>query len=847
MSDTILGGDIRVNYLDESRQKMIEWAAVSEENTVHDLNAVYSALMDLFDASAQSDNPSPMSAQTPTEYTIGLIDAGDSDDPWYITYECMEHINGGALRTANWTRVTTSNTGIVVVPVTSNTLTSADIGDDGLNHATDNDVGTLLEIIDNGTNVWLVIRPASNAAANDWDSTSGTIENTAASRTATQSGAALTGEQIWANLFSLGTIEGDTHIFAYAGAADTDGDRARVTSVNSTTEDWWGDGAIDVCVPIRDWTQDTNPIIDAGFLTVKAHKYSTEYSFFEVQTSTTSGGRNPVPLGTKNDLNNNTGFASITFTAASGNWNVGDEITGDSSDARGIITQIDNPGATQTVHYYLLGQQPSTTDHFGGALTDFSSGVENLTNEDDTGTGTKDGSAPAAQGPALTTWFTNNTLPTLTYGSYTADIDNDSTDENYGILIDCNQNPLSEVYEWLKYVTRYGATGTTDTDGIAGELYVGGTVYLAYSGTTTGTVAEDNDVTQANTNATGVIISRDGDAGNKRLLLRTTRGTFNTTDLVTDNDGAGTFTPDTAAEAFAPNAVNPFGTFAGGTFFGARGVALTDWVAADENNFQLTPIEGGTKSRPQAFSITFNNLRGTAITDATADLVAAFRLTGAGGAIDKTEYSSTGGTAQYANTCVVDTAITADTPGATTGGTLVVRDASDNNQNYYIRYDSWATSTFTLSEFASFTATGGSTTTVQYSTGGFNANVERGDLVNDHTQGESSYVETVDSDTQITVNPPFSGSTSGNTVSINTMPIDDDTLDDVYVPLIHTYPTSSSASVSIEFVATLDYRAIIRNNRHTTKIVPFTTDGQVTSGTDNQTVTAIRTTDTISS
>lgn len=828
---------------------MIEWSGANENDT-NTMNELYSALMDLFDDTAQADNPSPMSAQTPTEYTIGVVDSNDSE-PWYITYEAMEHVTGGALRTSGWTRNTGTDTGIVVVQVTSNTLTASDIGDDGLTNATGGDVGTLLEIIDDATNTYLVIRPASSAAANDWDSTSGTINNTGSTRSATQSAAGLTGEQIWANLFSLGTIEDDTHIFVYQGAAAADADRVRLTSVNSTTEDWWGDGQIDVCVPIRDWKTASNPIIDSGYLTVKAHKYTAEYSFFEVQTSTTSGARNPVPLSTKNDLNNSTGFRSITFTASSGNWNVGDEITGDTSGARGIITKIDNPGATQTVHYYLLGQQPSTTDHFGGALTDFQTAAENLTNADDTGTGTKDGSAPSNQGPALTTWFTNNTLPTVTFGNYQADIDNDSTNEQYGVLIDCNQNPLTEVYEWLKYITRYGATGTGDTDGIPGELYVGGEVYINY-GTSVesgGTIVEGDDVTQETSGATGVVVSHD--TTSNIMLLRSVRGTFATgsaTDhTITSNDNSGSVEMETAdgavATTFAPNAVSPFGTFAGGTFFGARGVALVDWVAANENSFQLTPIEGGTKERPQSFSITLTNLRGTAITDATADLATVFRLDTAGGVVDKTEYSSAGSTALGANTQVVDTAISQDTPAA---GRIIVRDQSDDNANYVIRYSSFSSSTFTLAEFASFVTTATTNTTqITYATGGFNANVERGDLVYNSTRSAVSYVESVDSDTQITINPPITGQTAGDSVAINVMPIDDDTLDDVYVALLHTYPTSSTASVSIQYVGTLDYRANVRNNRHTTKIVPFTADGQVTSGTDNQTVQTVRTTDTI--
>ena len=40
-----------------------------EPTEVYDANALYSYLMDTFDELVQMDDPVPMSAQTPTEYT----------------------------------------------------------------------------------------------------------------------------------------------------------------------------------------------------------------------------------------------------------------------------------------------------------------------------------------------------------------------------------------------------------------------------------------------------------------------------------------------------------------------------------------------------------------------------------------------------------------------------------------------------------------------------------------------------------------------------------------------------------------------------------------------------------
>src|SRR3989344_2122395 len=96
-----------VYYGAENRQKRIEW--VSGNCTVRKL---YSALQNHFDELNQMDDGVPMSAQTPTEFTIGIIDAGDSD-PWYIDRTTVEYLYGGAIQTASWTRVQDSNVGIV--------------------------------------------------------------------------------------------------------------------------------------------------------------------------------------------------------------------------------------------------------------------------------------------------------------------------------------------------------------------------------------------------------------------------------------------------------------------------------------------------------------------------------------------------------------------------------------------------------------------------------------------------------------------------------------------------------------------------------------------------------------
>ncbi|NIT03765.1 hypothetical protein GTO10_02415 [Candidatus Saccharibacteria bacterium] len=839
MSDTILGGDITVYYSDENRRKQLVWTGGA--TTTHTLNEVYSALANLFDELGQMDDGSVMSAETPVEYTIGIIDAGDSD-PWYVTYDCMEHITSGALRTSSWTRQTGTNTGIVVVPVTAatNTIVTGDVGNDISGATTGN--GTLLEVIDIGaTDDYLVIRPNSSVAGDDFTTNGQTITEAGSSHTATQSGASsFTGEQIWANLYSIGTIEPDTHIYLYQGTV-SDASRARISSITDSTQDWWGDGHIDICVYTKDFTQASFPIIDGGYIKAFARKGSTYYDNFETATSTTSGGRNPVPINTATDLDNSTGYKSITTTAvATDDFNVGDEINGATSGARAIITQIDGSSPTYTFHYYLLGDPQ----------TDFQTAAETVTDVDATGSATKDGNAPANQGPALNSWFTNNTPPTVTHANTTFDVDDDGTAEYYGITIDCNQNPLSEVYEWLKYITRNGGTTTANTDGIEGEQYVGAEAYLAYTGAVTGSINEGSDVTQETSGATGIVISHD--TTNKVILLRDVRGTFGTgatTYTLTDNDTSGTVEIDSAAANFAPNKQVPFGSFpGGGTFFGARGVLLTDYVSADENNFSLVSVDGGTYTRPQAYSITVTQLVGTNDQSVTTDdRVTVFRLTAEGGNIDKTEFSASGGESIGDATLTVDTAIPADVPGKTTGGVLRIRDASDNNANYRIRFSSWSGSVFTLANATGTATAGTNTTTIVDSGASFNTTARRGDLVYNTTGGGAgkgySYVASVDSDTQLTLTSAISGQISGDSYELNCVPIAMNTADDVYIPLIDQYATGSTASVSIIYVSPIYFRARVRNVANPTPIKPFEVDS-VLSGA-NTSVQTVRTEDTI--
>jgi len=301
-----------------------------------------------------------------------------------------------------------------------------------------------------------------------------------------------------------------------------------------------------------------------------------------------------------------------------------------------------------------------------------------------------------------------------------------------------------------------------------------------------------------------------------------------------------------SVSTFAPKTASPLGTFAGGTFFGARGVLLTDYIDTEANSFILTPTEGGTKQVPASVSITISNLVGGAETSNLHDKVALFRLTGDGGDIDKAEYTAAGGEAQGAATLATDgaPAITQDTPGKTTGGRLVLVDASDGGREYKLRYTSWTGSTFTLDE-STGTATAGTTDTQLDASGStFETDgVKRGDCVTVAGKG-SAHVQTVNSEIQLTLESPgISGMVSTDAFEINTCPVAVTSSDNIYVPFIDKVATASTATGSFVYVSQVYYRAKVRNTRAATKIKPFSVDGNTTGG--DIAVATIRTTDTI--
>ncbi len=800
MADTILGGDFTVTYLAENRQKRIEWTGSATGTRT--LNELYSALQNLFDALNQMDDGVPFSAQTPTEYTVGIIDPGDGD-PWFIDRTTAEHLTDGALKTASWLRAEGTNTGIVRMGYTETVaLVAGDIGKT-IVMTTDGDSGTLLDF--NSTDLILWIRPDNDTAANSFNdapTANGAWTITGGTGTGNQSGgASVSGESLWAGIFSIGTIASNTHLYVVQNGA--------VLTAYKASTDWWVDGQIDILVNVKE--VDTE--VDEAVITVLARRYSATYDNFETDLS--AGGKNPIPLATGTDLDNANGYRQMVLTDSAGTFNVGDRILDDTdSTIEGVVTSVSGSNPTVTLQYYLIGDP----------LNDFTGSTGTFSSVEDDGTGTA--VAPTNVGPAA---LTGTTI--VHASNETFDIDENGSTENYSIVIDCNSVALAEVYEWTKYLTRRGGTTTGDTDGLAGEQYIGSTIKVVYV-TETGTVSEGDVVTQVTSGATGTVVSHN--RTDNIVILRNTRGTFNTADLIQETPAVNELVGAHVITVLTPIKQALFGTFAGGTWFCSPGVVLSNVPGADANNYQLIDDDGNVVLAPTKVTATVGNLR-------VLDAVALFRLTGAGGTIDKAEYAATV-QAAGATTAVVGVSITADTPPA--GAIRLVGD--DEDREYRLRYSSFTGSTFTLSSTASLVADAGTNaTTIIDAAGGFNTNAKVGDLIRNVTAAGIGYVVAVVSDTELTTTS-ISGQTTGDTYDINTLPIATTAADSVYVPLIDiiedtgTDGSPGTEEAIVTFLANIEVRARVRQGG---AILPFEGDGVVT--TAGLTISAIRTADTI--
>jgi len=582
--------------------------------TVSTVNELYSYLMNTFDEQGYMDNDVPMSAQTPNAYT--LING------WFIDDESMKYLKEGAITTAR------GDTVIALATCQSGGYTNCvftDISKQVVWDATER--GPLLAY-NNTTRKWWIRTTASFSPPKALTITTGTGAGTA---TAFDN----TGEDLFTNIYTLGTIESGTDIFIYQ-------DGSKITA-------WWSTGHIDVLIKVMEYGSE----IALGVITVAAKVYTDLYDFYEPDL--TNGGRNAIPLATADDLDNTTAVATILnymdtlrimfvggtipYSGAAGNSPVAHKVIhGQTSHATAHILNAASPfvlanieGTFQNAEVIEICEEikfdaqtsqftvGTTIDNGGGGATAVirkimqdpqAVGTEGVLYVTDV-TGTWADEDPIEEGATQratqngvisSNTFTANTTATVTFAATTTkDLDNGDGANPYNVVIDLNGLTVKNLYEFVKALNRRTSTlQTYPTNGTDTRYAYNGEFYQ-----------------KANTTYTQI------------------------------------------------KKASPFGTFAGGAFYGAKGIWIEDMAGADSEKYSLIDANNDPQNPPTSSSITVVAMI------ATTDRVLVCESTGTGQtAIKRNQYTLT--TQSNQSYIEVSGIIASDAP--TTGVVRVVVD-----------------------------------------------------------------------------------------------------------------------------------------------------------------------------
>lgn len=828
---------------------------------IYTVLALYSYLQDYFDEPQNLIYTIPMSAQTPTQFSM--------TNRWYITTRLLKALYGGSIQSTDWTK--SGSVGITMLRWANGAADAPVTGDEGvtLTGGTSTATGVLLEVDTTRQVCWVRNTSAAQFQGNENVTGTGVDFNTETTN------GFQTGETEIANLFSVGSIQTETEI--YVGQEDDYmGGRAYHTANPEQrriekVDEWWdsdvdftgstnligGVGHFDILIAV----QESGSSIDGKRLAAFARQYSKVYSSFEFVGG---AGNFVVPFAsTGSDLNAQDGPYTANFINNTGTIAVGDVLENDTGTTpvgrlRAVVTGGTNlASASGSIEYYLIGENEpvTTTDR---TLVQFAN-LDNVAVRD--GAVTFDISGAPSQvtnGPAQAGGIT------ITFGNATADIDEDATNEIYACTINCNSLALSRVYQHTMFLTGRGnqdgtvadtqdtllPTAVAGTDE-AGEFYraVGDLVFTASAKTGTG-VSEGDYVTGQTSGATAIVVQTENTATGFTTLTAV-KGTFVTGEDVSPDGGTNFLTiAGSGISTIVDNTGAPFGTFAGGRWFVARGVYLTNVPASDANNWETVDLGGNRIAPPTQRTITFAGLT-------SGDRAGLFEVdTASGTDITKNQNGVASGGAVGAASFVLDSTIALDVP--TTGWVRVVDDSATDGFEQRLAYSgiSGTTVTFDQGAWSTGTTTSAGTATVLNDTGAFTSfggagQIRIGMLIRNDTAGEYAIVvRKIDNDSIETTT--LSGAatwTSGATWTANAPVVAFAAADTCYFGFIDDVATGSNIQKTIKFVATTECVARARFSSPAIggqRIIPFQLTGvQITDA--DLTVTAIRTDDTIAS
>ena len=568
--------------------------------TVYTVRQLYSMLMDAFDAQGAMDDEIPMTAQTPTAYTMV--------NGWFIDDVSTHFLKEGAIETTGY------NAAIQVVTMQSSGYTSCVLTDIGLtvHSGAETDYGELLAY-NNTIRKWWVRGVTQLPISTAYHVHGG-------SGIGTSSIASVTGEDLYANIYTLGTIEATGLIYVSQAGA-----------VIEEADDWWNaDAHIDILMKVKE----AGTEIALGVVTIYLRVLSDLYDFYEIDLTT--GGRNAVPLATFNDPDNQTVIATIMAYMANIKVHF----------MNGTLAYETKTGA-DPIAYRILH---NTANNATGVLLDTGGGAGA------SGTfqlGDVDG----------ITWTATNALTICAELAFDAQtvlftkgdaVKNASSGETAtGIVRKVVQDPQLLGNVGILYMTDVTGTWVNDdpifvatTQKALANIPTGLVTSTFAAVVATGAFAHDNSITKDLDNGVGAkpynVVCKLGSQLVSKLYeyvkaLSRRECTFS---LFTSTGAAITLVEgrqyQRAVSTYALKKASPLGTFAGGTFFGSRGIWIENMIGTDVEKYSLIDANGDTQNPPTSSTIKVVSMV------ATNDRVLVCESTGTGQtAIKRNQYTMT--------------------------------------------------------------------------------------------------------------------------------------------------------------------------------------------------------------
>jgi hypothetical protein len=336
-----IADDVLIDYVNK---RIYGESTFLSGSTFYATNEVYTYVMTTIALANQMDDNVPFSSRSNIlNYYVA--------NGWYFQQALTKHLKGASLMTDDYT----DSIRVITLAGAGNNIVAGDIGYT-VTGGTTGDTGTLLDV---GTNKIWVRMVDSGDLFDDIDETL-----TCHAHTSTQSGNSATGEELFSNVVTVGTVG--------AGYPYVKQNGAILTS-------WWGQGNvntnhIDVLIKVKE----ADTLIDSG--TLEIYNRNHGYTFDNSSNDCSAGGRNTFPLATE-------------------------------PESAAVFTLTSNEVAAY-VH----------SDHGGtGATAEIK----------------------------------------VEFGTYTADINENSTNENYKVKVTCDSQANTIVAQALQWICNKDKTATT--------------------------------------------------------------------------------------------------------------------------------------------------------------------------------------------------------------------------------------------------------------------------------------------------------------------------------------------------------------------------------------------------